>query len=31
VNRPRCGVAMISPVGVTRFCRGIDGSAARSQ
>ena len=23
VNRPRCGVATISPVGVTRFCRGI--------
>ena len=23
VNRPRCGVAMMSPVGVTRFCRGM--------
>src|SRR6185437_15207693 len=23
VNRPRCGVAMISPVGMTRFCRGM--------
>src|SRR6266849_5876730 len=23
VNNPRCGVAMISPVGVTRFCSGI--------
>src|SRR6267378_3799104 len=24
VNNPRCGVAMMSPVGVTRFCSGID-------
>src|SRR5258705_1241732 len=23
VNNPRCGVAMMSPVGVTRFCSGI--------
>ena len=23
VNRPRCGVAMMSPVGVTRFCSGM--------
>src|SRR6202140_3246432 len=23
VNRPRCGVAMMSPDGVTRFCSGI--------
>src|SRR5258708_8781756 len=23
VNIPRCGVAMMSPVGVTRFCSGI--------
>src|SRR5258705_8109506 len=23
VNRPRCGVAMMSPAGVTRFCSGI--------
>src|SRR6266567_6728829 len=23
VNRPRCGVATMSPVGVTRFCSGI--------
>ena len=27
VNRPRCGVAMMSPVGVTRFCSGISTSA----
>src|SRR5712691_20829 len=24
VNNPRCEVAMMSPVGVTRFCSGID-------
>src|SRR6266436_10125578 len=29
VNRPRCGVAMMSPVGVTRFCRGIEGLGTR--
>jgi catalase len=23
VNNPRCGVAMMSPDGVTRFCSGI--------
>jgi hypothetical protein len=23
VNIPRCGVAIMSPVGVTRFCSGI--------
>jgi hypothetical protein len=23
VNSPRCGVAMISPRGVTRFCSGM--------
>ena len=28
VNRPRCGVAMMSPVGVTRFCRGMRCSIA---
>src|SRR6185312_7128269 len=27
VNVPRCGVAMMSPVGVTRFCRGMVASA----
>src|SRR5258708_11590278 len=26
VNIPRCGVAMMSPVGVTRFCSGIFSS-----
>src|SRR3954470_15844140 len=28
VKMPRCGVAMISPIGVTRFCSGIEDPPA---